>query len=374
MKNYCYLLFLPVLMFASCVQDTEDLRIYYFPQDEYAVLEQTLNIPNQRVEFRQDFPSFVGSFRNVNSNKALLGRVLFYDKELSKTREVSCASCHHQENGFADRVAFSTGINGQKTVRNSLALGVNVTQYYGSPSVRLFWDERASGVPHQSTETIQNPIEMGMGMEELTDRLATVDYYPILFKKAYGDTEITEDRITEALDNFVNSIGSFESKFDKEITRHFGNMNPDFAGFTERENRGKALFASHCQSCHGNTIFAPFGTANNGLDLDYEDLGVYAITGHDEDVGKFKIPLLRNIALTAPYMHDGRFSNLTEVVDHYRTGLQTHDNLDLRLRDTHGNPLKNHFSEQDRDDLVVFLHTLTDDHLAQIEYLSDPFK
>ncbi|MEK7253471.1 MAG: cytochrome c peroxidase, partial [Bacteroidota bacterium] len=312
-----------------------------------------------------------------------LGRVLFWDARLSANDAVSCASCHKPELAFADDVAFSEGFLGERTSRNSLALGAfpSFNAYYGFGGSRLFWDERAGSVQEQSTQTLQNPVEMGTKLHELGDKILKEDYYQVLFRKAFPENEFgggfsTDQKILRALEAFVNSIGCFNSKYDQEIVKgHLETQN--FSGFTAEENQGKQLFQQNCASCHnlGAGFATSVTTANNGLDETYTDDGLGGVTQQYKDKGVFKVPMLRNVVLTAPYMHDGRFKTLEEVVEHYNSGVKLHDNLHESLRDlSTGEPKRLNLSEDDKAALIAFLHTLTDESAVLAVKYSDPFK
>ncbi len=314
---------------------------------------------------------------------ATLGRVLFYEKRLSANETTSCASCHIQTKGFADGERLSSGFQGELTGRNSMSLA-NVRFYENG---HFFWDERAATLAEQTLIPIQNDIEMGLTLEQAVTNLSDTSYQPALFEWAYADQSITPDKIANALSQFVRSLVSFESKYDQGIAQNFRN-------FTATENRGRRLFFSRrtaCAGCHVNddnagnrAIFQSNRAMNNGLDvaLVNADNGVGDVTGNRRENGRFKIPSLRNIELTAPYMHDGRFNTLTEVVEHYNSGVQNHPNLDNRLRTRRGNrgergrggvPRRLNLSEQEKRDLVSFLNTLTDDTFLTEPKYSDPF-
>ena len=370
----------------SCLQDSADVTTYVYSDEELSVLQQHLELDNEEIDYKVHLPSHVVGFGssnpNINSKKALLGRVLFYDNELSLNREVNCSSCHLQERAFADKVAFSEGFDGQKTKRNSLALGAvpNFETSYDNPGNRafFFWDERAETIAEQSVLTIQDDIEMGMDMGALVDRLNGVDYYRVLFNKAYGSEEVTEGRITEALEEFVNALSSADSKFDRAMPNSHFVVFDDFEGFTPSENLGKSLYQNNCAGCHGHNLTSVSRTlANNGLDVVYEDQGRYDITGNEADKGLFKVPVLRNIELTGPYMHDGRFETLEEVVEHYSSGVQLHPNLSPELHDfslNEINPRRLHLDDYEKTALVDFLKTLTDHTFIAERRFSDPFK
>jgi cytochrome c peroxidase len=220
---------------------------------------------------------------------------------------------------------------------------------------------------------------MGMTLDSLTKKLNTLSYYPSLFQNAFGDKTITSGRISLALSQFVRSIISFQSKYDEGRQTIAANANPaavDFSNFTTEENRGKQLFFSPvlaCAACHGTETFTAAAPKNNGLDLVIVDSGVGAITKNNAENGLFKITSLRNVELSAPYMHDGRFKTLDEVVEHYNSGIMANNNLSTELKNPNGTPKRLNLSAQDKAALVAFLKTLTDKKMtADVKY-SSPF-
>jgi cytochrome c peroxidase len=299
---------------------------------------------------------------------ATLGRVLFYDRRLSANQTISCASCHQQPHGFSDTNQFSTGFDGGLTGRNSMGLS-NARWYLRR---RFFWDERAATLEDQVLQPIQNSIEMGMTLAALTNRLAAEPFYTNLFTASFGSPGITPDRISRALAQFVRSIVSTRSKFDQGVASGFSN-------FTPQENLGRQIFNGQvgnatCVACHGTDNFVPGPNINNnGLENPYVDKGLGGVTGRPQDEGLFKVPSLRNIALTAPYMHDGRFATLEEVVEFYNSGVVNHPNLSPPLRLPGGQPLRLNLTVAQKAALVAFLRTLTDPTLATDEKYSDPF-
>ncbi|WP_282117980.1 cytochrome-c peroxidase [Maribacter aquivivus] len=306
----------------------------------------------------------------TTDNGATLGRVLFYDKNLSMNNTISCASCHIQENGFSDPNALSTGFNGELTSRNSMGLA-NARFYENG---RFFWDERAVTLEAQTLVPIQDLVEMGLTLPELEEKLTQQPYYAALFTNAFGDETITSNRVALALSQFIRSMVSYESKFDDGLAQT-QDIDDNFPNFTTSENRGKQLFMSNqtrCFDCHATNVFVGDDARNNGLDATITDLGVGGITGNNNELGEFKVPSLRNIALTGPYMHDGRFETLEEVIEHYNSGVQNNPNLDNRL--TQGNNVRRlNLSDTDKQALVDFLNTLTDDEFINDEKYASPF-
>lgn len=362
-----------LFLFSSCIHDRVDVEIKYYTDEEYEVLKTALNLPSNLHEYNFTMPN-AGFVPGISNSKATLGRVLFYDKKLSRTNSVSCASCHKQELGFSDDKARSIGFDGAETKRNSLALASVAnfeTSYNGGNSfvgintrLGFLWDERAQSIHELSQIAITDPVEMGMNMSELAVKLNQDEHYSILFRKAYGDPQITPNRITEAIQEFVNSFISVDSKFDRGT-------------FNALENLGRSLFMVNCATCHSSDMTNPvMAVANNGLELNYADKGVGGVTNKPNDMDVFKVPFLRNIALTAPYMHDGRFATLEEVVEHYNSGIQMHPNLHNFLKHPHNptQPKRLNLSSQEKAALVAFLRTLTDEtFIAEVKF-SDPFK
>lgn len=329
-----------------------EARIFpsYFTEDPLLNLLNTLDDGNQ-----------------VTNEGATLGRVLFYDKNLSLNNSISCASCHQQEHGFTDPQQYSEGFTGGLSERNSMAI-VNVNF-----ERRFFWDTRASSIEQQVLMPIEHPIEMGMNLEDLVTRIQSILYYEPLFEAAFGDSIVTIDRLARAISQFLKSIRSYESKFDL-------GMANDFSDFTPNELAGKDLFMSGvhgCINCHTTVNFGGVSSHVNGLDAISLDPGVGGITGDEEDFGKFKTVTLRNIELTAPYMHDGRFATLDDVLNFYSTEIQPHPFLDDRLAiDFHiGGPPKDlNLTVEQKAQYIAFLKTLTDWNLISNPIYADPFQ
>ncbi|TFH75935.1 cytochrome-c peroxidase [Gammaproteobacteria bacterium LSUCC0112] len=315
----------------------------------------------------------------ITNDGATLGRVLFYDTELSANGTISCASCHQQDKGFSDDAVLSAGFLGGKTARHSMTL-INARFYQRG---RFFWDERAATLEEQVLMPFQDPVEMGMTLEHVISRVSAQPFYAALFEKAFGSPDINADRIAKALAQFVRSIVSYASKYDAGRA-----LSPtpgaNFSNFTAQENLGKNLFfqtipngGGACFGCHTTEAFisANPGTQNNGLDaVSITDLGAGAIFSNSIFVGRFKTSSLRNVELTAPYMHDGRFATLEEVVEHYNSGIQNHPTLSPALQDNNGNPVRLNLTETEKAALVAFLKTLTDPSVATEEKWSNPFR
>lgn len=293
----------------------------------------------------------------ITNAGATLGRVLFYDKLLSVNNTVSCSSCHQQAAGFSDHATLSVGFAGGLTGRHSMSL-VNARYYQNG---RFFWDERAATLEAQTLQPIQDAVEMGMTLSALEAKLAATSYYPDLFNDAFGTPDITSERISRSLAQFIRSIVSYQSKFDAGIPINFSN-------FTAQENQGRNIFMGPqggCGACHGTEIQIANAPHNNGLEAVATDLGV--------SNGRFKVPSLRNIALSSPYMHDGRFTTLAQVVEHYNSGVQNSPDLAPQLRQPNGQPRRLNLTQADKDALIAFMNTLTDDSITTDVRFSDPF-
>ena len=380
-----------LVLLATACDKKADFNYYYYEPQDYALITQYLNLPDKPDNYLSKLPQHISALglapRPVQQDKAILGRVLFYDTNLSKDGKISCASCHKQELAFSDNSAVSRGVYDRAGDRNSIALGsvLNFSAYYGTdlfgPSgIPFFWDNRANTASEQNLASMANPKEMDMSHADITSAVSAQPYYEPLFRMAFGDGSVTTARVSEALGEFVNAIGSYRSKFDKEAEKAMGSNvwsnveRTNFGGFSPAENRGKTLYLDNCASCHSTTQGRPPKMkANNGLDASYPDAGVGGITNLPSDMGMFKVPLLRNIGLTAPYMHDGRFATLEEVVEHYSTGIQAHPNLSPELK-TGSSPRRFNFTAQDKSDLVAFLNTLTDTELLTEKRFANPFK
>ena len=289
----------------------------------------------------------------VTDEGATLGRVLFYDRQLSVNNRISCASCHVQQHGFADTARLSHGFAGGVTKRHSMALA-NARLYANG---RFFWDERAGTLEAQVLMPVQDPVEMGMTLPALETKLASVSYYAPLFNAAFGTAEITSDRVSRALAQFVRSLVSSDAPLDR---------GP--AAFNAQERDGQRLFNGQagCSRCHVGPALNGDGAHNTGLDAETVDNGAGR--------GQFKVPSLRNVAVRAPYMHDGRFTPLMQVVDHYNNGVKNNPLLDQRLRGRDGAaPRGLGLSTAQKEAIVAYMRTLTDSTFLSAPQFSDPF-
>lgn len=285
-----------------------------------------------------------------------LGRRLFHDTRLSVNQTQSCASCHDQTHAFADARRFSPGAQQQKGRRNAMPLFNLAWQQ------SFFWDGRAATLREQVLMPIQDAHEMNETLPKVIAKLSADAECMQAFAKAFGSAEITPERVAKALEQFLLTLVSQESRFDRAVRK--------VAELTESEKRGLQLFVTEfdpkrglrgadCFHCHGGTLFVSQSFASNGLELADDDLGRMAVTQNAADRGKFKTPSLRNVARTAPYMHDGRFTTLEEVVEHYSSGVRRTATLDPNLAKHPEGGIQ--LTTQEKTDLVAFLKTLTDE-------------
>jgi cytochrome c peroxidase len=382
LKLHAIWILLLCLFYMSCKKDAEIMQ----NASELDVLNKHLELPSQVYAYSNpNLPAFFSNpFIKIqdntpNSNKitnwgATLGRVLFYDTRLSYNKTISCASCHIQKFGFTDTAVKSKGFNGGLTNRHSMSL-INAAYY---SSGRFFWDERAESLEVQVLQPIQDALEMGMTLDSVESRLRSTEFYPILFKYAFGNSEITQESISKALAQFVRSIVSFQSPYDNAralAKDQFENFN----SFTAEENLGKSIFMNrtqvNCSGCHTSDVFVVDNPRNNGLTATNSDVGVFIHTGNNADKGSFKAPSLKNSALRENFMHDGSIRGLRAVIEHYNTGIQTNPNLDPHLIDvSSGQALKMNLSPTEISALLAFLNTLTDEAIVNDDKYSNPFK
>jgi cytochrome c peroxidase len=291
---------------------------------------------------------------------ASLGRVLFFDPRLSANDGLSCAGCHNPVLGFSDPPAQSTGFAGALTRRHSPGLANG--RFYGRG--RFFWDERAPTLEAQALMPIQDADEMGLDLDNLTAKLSATPYYPPLFQAAFGTPDVTSDRVSRAIAQFVRSMVSGGSRYDQGVA---AGGAPDFGGvLTPEEIEGEALFRSTgCAACHTTVAQVSDSIHNIGLDAVSSDTGA----GH----GAFKAPSLRNVAVRPRFMHDGRFTSLNQVIDFFDAGVQPNPDLDPRLKATDGTPKRLGLTSDQKAALVAFLRTLTDSTFLTSPRFANPF-
>ena len=350
-----------VFLLAACKKESDEIQDYNQSLDLIGFADNT-TLP------RPDIPAD----NQLTPDKVHLGRMLFYENDLSRDGSMNCASCHIQENGFSDPRQFSVGVEGLEGGRQAMTI-INLVYHDNG----FFWDGRAELLRHQAIMPIQDPLEMNETMENVINKLSNQELYTDQFEAAFGDNQVTEDRIALALEAFMFTIISDDSKFDR--------FRRGEATLTASEERGRQLFfgrfnpdnpgrsGADCASCHGGPNFDDDRYINIGLDAeaDITDLGREGVTGNPRDRARFKTPTLRNIEVTAPYMHDGRFNTLEEVIDHYDHGVQLSQSVDQRLARTAETGLG--LSAQDKVDLVNFLKTLTDQTYINNPNYKSPF-
>jgi cytochrome c peroxidase len=342
-----------MITFYSCVEDENDLSQIEYKPTEY------------KPKYPDYFPQLVSPNDNVLTEEGIaLGRSLFFDKRLSKNNSMSCASCHEPKKGFTDGRASSPGVDGILGKRSSMSL-LNI----GFMKNGMFWDGRVSSLEDQALLPVEDPIELHTTWPEVIEKLKKDNDYPILFREAFGiksKKEISKELAVKALAQYQRILISSNSKFDR-IKR-----GEDF--FTDLELMGFSLYTdvpgddladAECHHCHQLDLATSDAFFNNGLQdaptiNDFIDKGKGGATNQILENGKMKAATLRNIALTAPYMHDGRFKTLEEVIDHYNSGGKYSPNKDALIRNLGLKPIE-------KRALIAFLNTLTD-----TSYLTNP--
>lgn len=346
MRNkFLYIIFIIGFIFISCTDEPVDNYVSYSPTPS------PLQIPQL---FEDLIIAPVLPIDNPQTEEGIvLGKKLFFDPILSADNTQSCASCHSPQNAFTDSARFSIGIDGLAGNRNSMPL-FNMAWNYDE---LFFWDGRAFSLEHQALEPVTNPIEMHNTWETVVSRLQQSNEYPELFQAAFGDSPITKELTTKAIAQFERTLISANSKFDRYLLGE--------ATLTPQEQNGLNVFMDEtrgdCFHCHGNPnnpLWTDNIFHNNGLDATFADLGLGEISGDPADNGKFKSPSLRNLAFSAPYMHDGRFNTLDEVINHYSEGLQDSPTIDPLMKKVDEGGV--HLTPQDKQDLKAFLLSLSD--------------
>lgn len=305
-----------------------------------------------------------------------LGRLLFWETRLSEDNSMSCGSCHLPEVNFADPAQYSTGVTGAVGTRNAMAL-INL----GWAS-SFFWDGRSPSLEDQIRDPVPHPSEMNLPWSEAVAKLqadGTDTRYPERFFDAFGTTEISEDLVVMAIAQFVRTMISADSKFDRWRRGETDLTDSEYSGYQmflreggDPEEVPGGQFGGDCFHCHGEAglQFTDHLFHNNGLDPSFEaDPGRASVTGSPLDSGLFRTPTLRNVALSAPYMHDGRFQTLEEVVEHYNSGGVASSTIDPFMKYTTGGLS---LAPSQKADLLAFLHTLTDTVFVQNPAFQDP--
>lgn len=360
--KYHLLLLTSFLVIIACNKDDET------PQEELVTLDETPYTLEYGALPAPDLPTD----NPLTKQGVELGRMLFYDPMLSKDNSQSCSSCHLQIDAFSDIDRFSLGVEGEPGNRQAMAV-FNMAWHNND----FFWDGRANLLRDQALLPIQDPLEMNETLENVVNKLSNTKMYRDQFIRAFGSDEITSPKMALAMEQFMLSIVSFDSKYDKFLAGE--------AQLSDSEERGRAIFfteynpffpdysGADCAHCHSGANFENNLYMNNGLDIEsnLQDMGREIVTQDPADRAKFKVPSLRNIALTPPYMHDGRFQTLEEVVDHYNAGIQPSSTADPTVINTMDSGL--FLDAQGKADLVNFLKTLTDETFLTNPDYASPF-
>ncbi|MCJ8292189.1 MAG: cytochrome-c peroxidase [Crocinitomicaceae bacterium] len=347
--------------------------IYSCKKDVKGTMVQYNNAPYQLQFINYTLPTPTLPADNpLTVEKVMLGRMLFYNKNLSSDGTVSCASCHNQKNAFSDINKFSIGVDGATGDRQAMAI-FNMAWHENE----FFWDGRAHLLRDQSLGPIENPLEMNESLDNVIKKLYTDQEMKNQFIRAFGSIEITAEKMSLAMENFMMSIISEDSKYDRYLA--------GLIQLSPSEERGRILFfgeyneffpdvsGADCAHCHAGNNFENDLYMNNGLDenAQFVDFGRELTTDLIADRAKFKVTSLRNIAVTPPYMHDGRFETLEEVVDHYNSNVKYSSTVNLALLGTTSTGLM--LDEEEKNDLVNFLKSLTDYTLLNNTAYSDPY-
>lgn len=350
-KQILYNLMFVALAFASCKPDEPDTIVKNQKND------------TALISVSSEMPPIVKFSNNPITKAGLdLGRFLFYDKLLSQNNTISCATCHNQAMAFTDnnkKVSEGT----EKQLGNRNAMPTFNLMWFDS----LFWDSRASRLKQLALMPIQNPLEMNTTPEAVVEKLKLSNLYKLKFKNAFGSDTITPERMAMALEQFLMSIVSDNSRFDKSKR---GQVT-----LTPEENRGFEIAGQKgCFNCHKTSLFTNNLSHNTGLDLYFTDKGLGGFTKKYNQEGKFKTPSLRNVALKAPYMHDGRFETLEKVIEFYDHDVIPNLNSRNISRTFIEQATRNRISQEDSKALIAFLNSLTDYDIVTNPKFSDPFK
>ena len=349
MKNKLLFLFTIGILFSCSNSETEEA---------YIPIPYTLEIP-ELFQLKLINP-LIPSSNPLTEEGVSLGKKLFFDRKLSGNNSQSCASCHNPRNAFTDNDRFSDGIDGIRGTRNSMPL-FNLGWNFGE---RFAWDGKELGLERQALEPVKNPIEMHANWVNVASKLQQDPEYPTLFLQAFGSSTIDSTLVIKAIAQFERILISGNSKFDQYLLGNSSLTTQELNGFNVFMDEAKG----DCFHCHGsdnNPLWTDNDFHNNGLDATFSDLGLGAVSGDPNDNGKFRSPSLRNLVFTAPYMHDGRFNTLEEVINFYSEGLQLSATVDPLMKKVNQGGVQ--LSTQDKADLKAFLLTLTDN-----EFINNP--
>lgn len=311
--------------------------------------EKPVFINRYRFERPNNFPEPTYTLDNnpVTKEGFELGKTLFYDPILSKDGSVSCNNCHIQATAFSDSPVhpLSVGIDNKLGFRNAPSI-VNMAFF-----PEFFWDGGVTHLDFVPINAIESEFELGENVQSLVEKLNAKEKYRDMFKAAFNIEEITLPYTLYALSQFTNMMVSANSKYDRYIRSEEESM-------TDLELEGMTTFKKKCSSCHSGELFTDFSYRNNGLDSTFADKGRNRITSLKSDIGKFRVPSLRNVALTSPYMHNARFNTLEQVLDHYDDGMVYYETIDTSFVTNDGLGIK--LEEYDKKAIIAFLNTLTD--------------
>jgi len=337
-------IFLLAIFVLSCTDDSDG------GSDEYTATPLELTIPPL---FESIEAPIIPADNPQTVEGVALGKKLFFDPILSRDNTLACADCHRPENAFSDPRQFSIGITGETGFRNSMPLQ-NLAFNFRE---RMNWDGSATTLEAQMLEPVINPIEMDNTWSNVTNSLQESNEYPALFQEAFGTTTIDSTLVTKAMSQFVRTFISGNAKFDQFLN--------GTASLTPQEENGLQVFLDEgrgdCFHCHGLPelpLWTDNAFHNNGMDETFDDLGLGGVSGDPREFGLFKTPSLRNLAYTAPYMHDGRFATLDEVINHYSEGLVFSETIDPLMKSLEDGGVQ--LTESDKADLKAFLLTLSD--------------
>lgn len=337
-----------ILSFFACANNENNLITA--PQGYTPVITE-LEIPHL---FKEKLPPPLIPITNPLTKEGIhLGKKLFFDTILSADNTISCATCHNPKKSFSDNSRFSSGVTGALGTRNTMPL-FNLAWNFED---RLAWDGKELGLERQAFEPVTNHLEMNSDWTMVVNKLKNHTEYPNLFRQAFGNIKIDSNLVVKALAQFERTLISGNSKFDRFLRGEAKLTNEEANGFNVfmDENRGDCF---HCHGSDNNPLWTDYKFHNNGLDSNFTDLGLGAVTGDPLDNGKFKTPSLRNLAFTAPYMHDGRFSTLEEVINHYNEGLNYSATVSPLLKKVLQGGVQ--ITAKEKADLKAFLLTLSD--------------